>query len=332
MKIVYYTYIKGIKGRLKDASPKGFDVEVNEIEPINWFIAGNSVFFRTYAILNWKSADIVHYVTDRDDWDKYGNKKGLRGRHHRFMGKSYCRAFVKKDGYVSFKKGDDTANDSRRKTNYPQLEYTIYHENLHALSDIKDKEDKLHEWVGLGKFYQYESEYLTDSKKKLNKGTIKFHKATNKWLGTWKLTQDFGENAVPYYKEMGLKGHNGLDFYSPVGWKMYFNVETPDDITWTCYNYEDKYGKKVVSISDKKVPLEDGEFYVGVTHLHIRESKVKDGQKIKFGDYFAITGNTGFLSTGAHTHESLKITDTRGYAKNTTNGFNGAIDHQKYYV
>ena len=204
--------------------------------------------------------------------------------------------------------------------------YNLVHEIMHAFEYETNTLNDLHKYI----INNSNLDKYRDTLLGLYKKTITFHKATHKILGTWKLTQAFGVNELPIYKEMGLKGHNGLDFYSPVGWKMYFNVETPSNITWTCYNYEDKFGKKIVSISDEKVPLNDGLHYVGITHLHIQESKVKDGQKIKFGDFFAITGNTG-LSTGPHTHESLKKVNKNGVALENNNGYKGAIDHINYY-
>lgn len=327
MKITYYTPLDwwGEK-EAKKVTPKGYDYEVVKLdEPLNKLQISNGFNWRfTCFIKGWNKDCHPHYVGDYNTW-----KGSYRGQSSRWAGSkiNYTRSFVKKNGYVYFKKNDDVAKwcSKSKKGAIPQWIYTPQHENLHIKSRDLDKEDKLHEWIGLGKYDKYESEYLFEKK------TIKFHKATHKIFGTWNLTQMFGANDLPLYKELGLRGHNGLDFASPVGWKMYFNVETPNDITWTCYNYEDKYGKKIVSISDEKVPLKTGDEYIGVIHLHIKESKVVDGQKIKFGDYFAITGNTG-LSTGPHTHEALKITDKNGRAKNKDNGYNGAIEHYEYYL
>ena len=36
-----------------------------------------------------------------------------------------------------------------------------------------------------------------------------------------KITQGFGENIVGFYKELGMKGHNGLDIKSPTGTACY---------------------------------------------------------------------------------------------------------------
>jgi len=165
MKINYYTTLDWGNAEAKKATPTGYDFEIHNTE-IPTLARANSVIFRIYCLFKGYSKDgHVHYIGDYSTWKKNRSKKDkYRGQHYRFLNKSYIRSFVKKNGYICFADNDDTANWCRKnkKGARPQWIYTPQHENLHMKSKDLKKKDRLHEWIGLGKYDKYESDYLND--------------------------------------------------------------------------------------------------------------------------------------------------------------------------
>lgn len=168
----------------------------------------------------------------------------------------------------------------------------------------------------------------------------------------------------PFYKILGMKGHNGIDFSSWVGQPIYFNVDA--DCDWWVRNYTDMDGGKGIDIfSDRPInigelPKEAGQLarrsydsiyspydkkgnvFVKFRYHHISKSLVTDSKnqiiehapfrecKVKFGDLISLAGNTG-SSSGPHTHVSMKIVANNSMTLDRYNGYNGAVDFTKYY-
>lgn len=130
------------------------------------------------------------------------------------------------------------------------------------------------------------------------------------------LTQLFGENLVDFYAQMGMKGHNGLDF-------MVAYVD--------CFAAHDG---EVFKILDQNNSSPTAGYGVYIRHaegwhtlyFHMNSVAVKVGDKVKAGYFIGITGNTGRYTVGPHLHFGL-------YPANPdiNNGFGGAIDPLKYF-
>lgn len=163
MKILYLTHLDW-DWNPEETLPKGFTYDLKKIDKIPYNLLFNGLLFKTYLKIKGLDLDydIIHYVTDRGNFMR-ATDSNLRGRHSRILGKSYCRSFIREGYDVSFKLGVDYALD-RRRGDMSQEIYTPLHENLHAKSDILGKEDKLHEWIALGKFNDYDSEYLVQKR------------------------------------------------------------------------------------------------------------------------------------------------------------------------
>ncbi len=168
MKISYYTALKwwGEK-EAKQVTPKGYDFEVIKLDtPLPHYQISNSTIFRVTALLKgWGKDSHIHYIGDYKEWEKNRGEESYRGQTSRLLGSStsYTRSFVKEKGYVVLTgAGDETANwcTKAKKGAIAQWVYTPQHENLHAKAKDLKKEDRLHEWIGLGKYDKYESEYL----------------------------------------------------------------------------------------------------------------------------------------------------------------------------
>lgn len=142
------------------------------------------------------------------------------------------------------------------------------------------------------------------------------------------LTQKFSENKVPFYREIGMLGHNGLDWATSNG----------DPVYWDCIDVEglvidnhiDRNGGLGVKIITKDA---DGLF----KHLfwHLQGFACKPGQILSSGDLIGYADNTG-RSTGSHLHRGLKRvrkTKLGNYINlNPDNGFFGAIDIKPFFT
>ena len=61
------------------------------------------------------------------------------------------------------------------------------------------------------------------------------------------INQKFGENALPLYKQIGLKGHNGIDYHAPDGTP----VLASHDGTITYAGLDGSNGNLVVIMTDE---------------------------------------------------------------------------------
>ena len=141
-------------------------------------------------------------------------------------------------------------------------------------------------------------------------------------------TQGFGENKLPIYNEMGMKGHNGWD------WKAYDG----EPIYWDCTDCE---GEVLELHTDTKGGLgvdiitsnSDGIFKHRFWHL--KSFKCTPGQILSTGDIIGLADNTG-MSTGTHLHRGLKrqgkLSNGKYYNIDQMNGYFGGIDIEPYFV
>lgn len=139
----------------------------------------------------------------------------------------------------------------------------------------------------------------------------------------YKVNQPFGANYNGFYKELGYKGHNGVDLYAPNRWIVRAAHEGEVIMVRT-----DRTGGKEINIVSK-----DGKYKT--VYYHLKIFMVSVGQKVKAGDVLALADNTGKYTTGSHLHFSLKEVvknEWGGYnTLNRDNGYNGAIDPEPYW-
>lgn len=154
------------------------------------------------------------------------------------------------------------------------------------------------------------------------------------------ITQKFGENRSPIYKQWGLLGHNGIDFFigcQDISVKIGGKCEPIYYDLYDCYgkitklSNEINEGLGVVVITEDK----DGTFQHRWWHLDSFNPVLKVGDIIDSGTILGIGGNTGY-STGAHLHRDLKKMgkDTYGnfYKLQPNNGYDGATDPMPYFT
>lgn len=137
----------------------------------------------------------------------------------------------------------------------------------------------------------------------------------------FRITQKFAVNPE-YYKQFGLKGHEGLDV-------------VPTGADWTVLCLED--GVIVRDIDDatlgknygKNVTVWHPSIGKATQYCHLAENFVKMGDRLSKGDPIGKMGSTGNTS-GAHVHLNLFEVDGNGIRLNRENGYFGGIDPQPF--
>lgn len=139
---------------------------------------------------------------------------------------------------------------------------------------------------------------------------------------TDRITQKFGENLVSYYKDMGMLGHNGVDFLCQMGEKMYWDGSIKGKVIKTKISNTQGFGIYIVTEEEHERLL----------HIfwHNQAITVKPGQIVETGDLIGLGNSTG-RSTGPHLHRGLYEIDKDYHKLNYNNGYHGAIDPMPYF-
>lgn len=150
----------------------------------------------------------------------------------------------------------------------------------------------------------------------------------------WKLIQAFGENAVAFYKQLGLLGHNGEDAAAYHGQPVY----AAHDGVVTFAGEDGSGGYGIVLRTNEKYEYNDTETYFKTIYWHLLPGtfKVTAGQTVNAGTLIARADNTG-LSTGDHLHFGVKPVyrgehDWEWFNAAQDNGFKGAVDPEPYWT
>jgi len=133
------------------------------------------------------------------------------------------------------------------------------------------------------------------------------------------VTQPFGANYVDFYKRLGLKGHNGIDFMAKVGCPV---LAAHDGIV-TRAGVDGTGGIAVELITTNR-----GAGYKTI-YYHLEKVLVKNGDWLKAGQELGLADNTGKYTTGSHLHFGLKEIDD-GATINKSNGYRGAVNPAQY--
>lgn len=149
------------------------------------------------------------------------------------------------------------------------------------------------------------------------------------------VNQPFGTNFNDFYKKLGMKGHNGIDFLAPDS----TIIRACHDGVVTFTGEDGSAGLGVVLRTTEAVLDKDGDnkFFFKTIYWHIKKGsfKVKPGDLVKIGDVLALADNTG-MSTGAHLHFGLKpvLQGEEDWSWSNifpSNGYFGAIDPMPYF-
>lgn len=162
-------------------------------------------------------------------------------------------------------------------------------------------------------------------------------------LHPFSISQGFGQNLNPIYKQWGLLGHNGLDCVRGyVNGKYY---ETDGAYVRAAHNGtvlnagipDSNEGYGVVLKTDEVYESKDGiPAYWKTVYWHMKKDGifVQPGQKVRAGDILGPADNTG-ASNGPHLHFGLKpiMPGEADWAWDNVeqdNGYRGAVDPLPY--
>lgn len=124
-------------------------------------------------------------------------------------------------------------------------------------------------------------------------------------LKTVKLTQKFGENLIPLYKDLQMLAHNGHDMVAPMGTPAYSVLNGTCAYTYTA---DASYGYYLFLRTPTK-EIGGVRCFVEVVYGHLERIHVKMGQEVTEGQHIADCDNTGFpkYSTGSHLHLGTRV-------------------------
>lgn len=134
----------------------------------------------------------------------------------------------------------------------------------------------------------------------------------------FRITQKFGARPQ-YYKQFGLKGHEGLDC-----------TPTCSDLTVFSLPYKGKVVKDIdMAEKGKNYGILTTIWYPEISeawmYCHLSSNKVYEGQELPPSSPIGTMGATG-NTTGPHLHLNRFKVDARGYRLNRDNGYLGGID------
>lgn len=153
------------------------------------------------------------------------------------------------------------------------------------------------------------------------------------------ITQNFGENLVPYYKSQGLLGHNGIDMVGTTGQI----VKAAHDGVVSYCGYDLNEGLGVVVRSKEPFEYKGEESYFKTIYWHLLPDsvKVKVDQEVRVGDTIGQCDSTGVrkgvnLSSDSHLHFGLKpIAQGEDpwtwWNVEQKNGYGGSIDPAPFW-
>ena len=147
------------------------------------------------------------------------------------------------------------------------------------------------------------------------------------------ITQKFGQNLNPIYKELKMAGHNGWDIVGQTG--QIIRAAHDGIVTFTGEDGSGGLGVVIRTLDQRE--YNDGSAYFKTIYWHCFPGSflVKAGDIVKCGQPVAKCDTTG-AATGAHLHFGLKPMrqgeqDWQWFNLEQDNGYNGAIDPFSYW-
>jgi len=120
-------------------------------------------------------------------------------------------------------------------------------------------------------------------------------KFTKKPLEVCYVTQPFGVNFIDFYKQWGLKGHNGVDLRAGSGTPVYAVCDGKVE-----FCKDSGYGNGAW-ITTKA----EGDYYYEIVYAHLKEFFGKE-RWVTAGEQIGYADNTGIYTTGDHLHFGIR--------------------------
>jgi len=172
------------------------------------------------------------------------------------------------------------------------------------------------------------------------------------------ITQLFGENLNNFYAQLGLPGHNGIDFRTKFVWKWLTNwftgrtetgvnerqgiipilashsgyLQMPKNNDRTRGIYQ-KILSDEVEIDGKPCKVETVYFHLDSVRRYVGDGIDKNNY-VRAGSIIGYSDNTGIYTTGSHLHFGMRILwkDNKGNYNPINDDYKGYIDPVKYFT
>lgn len=143
-----------------------------------------------------------------------------------------------------------------------------------------------------------------------------------KLKGVSDISQMFGENALPIYKQLGMKGHNGIDLIRKKGEPIY----SATDGVIMKVNWEGNAGI-YVRVMSGPVLLDGKKAMIETCYFHLLDAVVAPNQMVCAGQLIGRMDNTGY-STGTHLHFGIRPYWYKNglWRSDKDNGYLGYVD------
>ena len=135
------------------------------------------------------------------------------------------------------------------------------------------------------------------------------------------VMQWFAQNLVPFYKQLGWLGHNGIDLKAMIGTRVFSMCDGIVD------SISEDWG--AIWIVTDTHTVEGSKLRFKVAYGHLSDIDVEIGQVVKTGDFIGLSGNKGQYTTGPHLHIQVSpmYLNSRGrWYEDLSNGYAGAMD------
>jgi len=145
------------------------------------------------------------------------------------------------------------------------------------------------------------------------------------------ISQLFGENAISWYREHGLDGHNGIDIPCPKGTPIF---AAHDGKIIQADNVNDSGGMGVKLATHDSYQYKDKVARFWTVYWHFQRVDVSLNQFVKAGEQLGLGDNTG-ISTGSHLHFGLLPCyeiNNYFYKLEPNNGYKGYINPLDFIV
>lgn len=145
--------------------------------------------------------------------------------------------------------------------------------------------------------------------------------------------QPFGANWVNFYKELGMRGHNGIDFSVPNGTPVIACFDGKVTVAGL-----DSQGGHEIRLESNEFEVEGQKMKLEAIYYHLLRETISKDKIVKKGDEIAMSDNTGRYTTGPHLHFGIKILykserpgELTTYEKDYQNGYSGAVNPEPLF-
>jgi murein DD-endopeptidase MepM/ murein hydrolase activator NlpD len=158
--------------------------------------------------------------------------------------------------------------------------------------------------------------------------------------GVTPINQRFGANGVPFYADLGLLGHNGIDWNAKHGTCLYSPIDGTV-ISFVDDKSDKGYGQNIDILSDE-INADGKRYRFEVVEGHLMAEYVSLNQRVLRGQFIGLCDNTGKYTTGDHLHEGFRLLEPINQLQNNytphwylsgwgykNNGYLGYVDHEQ---